>query len=538
MGDERTLLKMLVAGALSDTLKAAGFGEKALAKLSKDSNIALEPQEIATVLGKIGRSPLKLPPNIGALASMHPTDAAEVFSRIGSQLQARVDELALQLPAIKKGMSAQAMGKAAGNASSPTIAAYVAARAVGRAAFRDWLDPDFRNASDLLDRALTGLGEALATRVKDFRRRVPLGEDLEAYVRGAAQELSRADARALVRAVHTKICAEMTKRLNAVLDVPALRTGMEDAFGAVKVGVRDELAVEYRRGLKEIFAGSDAAAEVDIVIAGLDGTARARAVGQIFSSVASDSTKEMLAKHFDADGARRLLSAYGSFKKIYTVRRRKGAMESLIGWLYECSKFVADLAQESSLALRDTLAAAVEARGLNITVGRPFMHTDSFAPTVAGAKLRQATDVIGTVPLTGGGRTVHVLSAPIEGKGESGVAAGLKQIADLLQRLKDGNEVRTEHGVFVVGKDLFLTVEAALRAVGAPTGVAAEIAATRGLAMDAIVVSPLPEAVVRKTFATLFASGKARYVAHPISREEMVRIADDLAPSFSLLARK
>lgn len=545
MSIEKALAETLADVATGEVL-AGAHPDVLLAALAKAGDVALSRAEVAAALGS--RKPaLSLPPTqrvLRDLPAMHPTDAARAIIAGGERLRASLDELAHLFPAIKKGMSAKDLGKAIGDPRALTHEAITLERAAQKQGLLDWLDLDSGGARALFRDAVKNLNDAtLAAKVTDLEQRIPLHGDLETYVRRVAQELTEMDGKKLVRAVHTRICQETITRLSGALGSKALQKRAEDALAAA-IASEGDLVRTFHQHLKSEFAGGAVADEVAMVIAGLDGTARARAVNEIFAAIADGPAKAMLEANFDDAGRRRLLATFASFKKLYSDVRRSKAMENLIGWMYEASRFVANLVVESTERTHKQLIASItNRRDLNVEVGLPFYHFDAVAPTASKKSkkskksFRQATDVTSTISLSANRRTVNLLATAIESKGESGVMAGLEQLAILSKRLAKGNTLRTEHGIeLVANENLFLSVEDALVALNVPGTTAREVAGEVDHLRRRIVVSPLPEDVVKKKYPELF-KGLFEYRAHPVPRADMVRLAEALAPSAELLIR-
>ena len=194
--------------------------------------------------------------------------------------------------------------------------------------------------------------------------------------------------------------------------------------------------------------------------------------------------------------------------------------------------------------LSTLLQTQFKALGLSST-GQVLVHYNVNALGKAG--LRQATDVLATVPITLGeganARTVHVVLAELEAKGERGVLSGIRQVIEkLLQRFSKGSPVVTEHLNFTMGKDLFLSIEDAARSLNVSPTKARELAAAVRPGLDryrAFVVSPLPEKVALETYKANFgpqakAADKITYLEHPIPRSSMVAIVQGLASVFGL----
>ena len=234
----------------------------------------------------------------------------------------------------------------------------------------------------------------------------------------------------------------------------------------------------------------------------------------LFRTIYEKYTEDMIAGHFDAAGMRRVLSALYSFRKDYTPASRLKAMENLIGWIVRASSATskaleAEASTVEMLQLSTLLQTQFKALGLSST-GHVLVHYNVNALGKAG--LRQATDVLATVPITLGeganARTVHVVLAALEAKGERGVLSGIRQVIEkLLQRFSKGSPVVTEHLNFTMGKDLFLSIEDAARSLNVSPTKARELAAAVRQGLDryrAFVVSPLPEKVALETYKANF----------------------------------
>src|SRR5262249_15053413 len=158
--------------------------------------------------------------------------------------------------------------------------------------------------------------------------------------------------------------------------------------------------------------------------------------------------------YFDPPGMRQILTALASFGKQYSSTGAAKAMESLIGWMYEASRFTANTVRADAQVLGGQLSAVLSGpsspyQHLGITVGEVVMHFEVNAPSLKAAGLRQATDVMATVRLSLGGHTVHVVATALESKGERGVLSGIKQVIEnLLLRFRKGAPVTTENFPF------------------------------------------------------------------------------------------
>ena len=182
-------------------------------------------------------------------------------------------------------------------------------------------------------------------------------------------------------------------------------------------------------------------------------------------------------------------------------------------------------------------------RDLGVVIHDAVLHFDVTALTGKAGAMRQATDVLGTIPLTVGGKTVHVVRAALESKGERGVAGGVRQLLKLDSRFVAGSPVTTERGNFTVGKDLFLSVEEALAALGASKEASRRVAGTVA-ASDCRAASPSASALGQAGSGQriLDASppegeGPLRTTATTSRAATMAKVAEGLAPAFGLQAR-
>lgn len=514
--------KALAGRSLEQVLRdvAEGTGVKVAAEEVAAVRKARHPGVLPALPARVMNEALKLPPS----------DLRSIIPRKGDALRQSFEALADRFPAIRQRLQqGETLASAIGTKGAPTIAARTAERGAARAALLGWVDLQSREVRALLDEAVAALPAGLRAKVQPLTQRALTG-NLESFAAGLARGLGREEGATFVRAVHERICVAIRDGLVRELEDPALAKQIEQVLAETKkLGpATPAVAPLFRARVRGIVADEEAGAVLERVVRRLEGADRERFLREFLASISETAARPVLQAHFDAEGLRRLASAYGSFRKLYTVRRMRAAMEGLIGWLYEASEFTVRVAREAAESFRVPLAAALEGSG--VVVGKaPLMHFDVVAPNLAG-KASQATDVLGTVSLAGRNRTVHVLASALEAKGEAGVAEGVSQLKGIPRRYRKGAVVTTEHGTFTMGEDLFLSLEDALAKLEVPPKVRQQIvASTRAKTYETVVVSPLPEAAVRARL------GKVAYRAHPVSREQMVKVAESLAPRFSLL---
>ena len=532
-GGGKVLAGMADAGAASAL--AGRPVEEFLRELAGSSGVKVTAQDLADARkARPGLPPLpqKL---LDEAIHLPPSDVRRMIPRQGSALRAQLEALAERFPAVKKKLQEGAtLAGAIGTPGQPSIAARTAARAAARTSSLAVLDLQSREARALLDDAIASLPGHLQPKVQRLSQRAIAGT-LESFAADVARGLGREDGPAFVRAVHERICRAIHEELLRELDDPAIRKQLERALEDAQRLAAGTPAVAplFRAQLRGIVADAEVSALVERAAGRLEGASREAFLRAFWGSVSEEGARLVLEAHFDAEGLRRLAGAYGSFRKVYSVQRMRRAMENLVGWLYEASGFTARVVREAAEEFQRPLAAALQAHG--IVAGRPLVHFDVLAPSLSGRTVRQATDALGTVPLSSSTRTVHVLACALESKGEAGVAAGVAQLERLPRRFAKGRKVTTEHGTYTVGEDLFLTVEDALAALAIPRAARrAVVDATAAKRYAAVVVSPLEEAAARARFGAVL-DGSVQYRAHPVSREQMVKVAEGLAPRFSLL---
>jgi hypothetical protein len=511
------LVDELVGGSL------AGKETKAVLKeLEESSGVPLADVLMADVMAEFAKR-----------AGKAPSVAA-----YGQQAKAELEDVAARLPAIKAALESDDVERVRD--------ALLARKGVRPEALLKFVDIAMENERSLLRAAATGAGgKDLAAKIDDLLKRMPLEGNLEADARKLAKELAKADGDRLLTAVSEQISKEIGERLFGAIDDPAIRKRFEEELAAARLTGPD-FAEALRARLRSALPEEQVQSVIARTMKQLDGTLRQKLVDEVLGSVTDPAVKALIDANFDAAGKLRLLSGYASFVKLYTEARRLKARESLIGWLYEASTFVTNAVQratkEGADALRVALDTDKELRDLGVVIHDAVLHYDVTSLTGAGGKMRQGTDVLGTIPLSVGGKTVHVVKAALESKGESGIGSGVRQLLGLGTRFVKDSVVTTERGNFKVGHDLFLSVEEALAALGAGKEAsrrAAETVAANSRA--AIVVSPLGQAAGQRILDDIAARNLSAkdilYLGHDVPRATMERIAEGLAPGFGLQAR-
>lgn len=385
----------------------------------------------------------------------------------------------------------------------------------------------------------------------------PDAEELAAAIasQGVKQSvLTAAEAAGFVRAVHDRLCDTLFSQLESLIKSPEMVAEMRAALADLRAQSKaaPELMPLFRERVRAIVAARADGVLAELVNRITDPVVRREFLDRLFDGICEKYAKAVIAGNFDSQGKRRILTALASFRKDYTTVGRAKAMENLIGWMYEATREVSEAVRGNAETFRSRLASLLSGKyqDLGLVVGEEVtMHFEVNAPSLGGGSLRQATDVMATVALSvgqgKGQRTVHVLATALESKGERGVLSGLKQVVErLVQRFRKGAPVQTERMHFTMGKDLFLTVEDAIRALksDANTATARSIAVEARAGADryrAYVVSPLAEDVAKQLYAGSFGpegnpEGKVVYLAHSISRDTMLKVVQGMASVFGL----
>jgi hypothetical protein len=532
MGDDAQfiaeLADLLAAGQMTgDPL------EKIVEAQVKKSGLKMTADEVRSGL-KADRLP-KLPAHLlASVKDMHPRDLESTLESAGSGFREAVEAIAGNSEDVKK-LSKAALADIVGNPDARTIAEGATVRSVARVDFLQWLDLSYQQTAAIWQSALDRLGDPLLVhKIGKLTTQIPLQGNLESFAAYLAQRLPQVDAPKLLNSVHTEICEEIAAQLRAAIDDDSVLQSINAALDEVKAQGGTAVAPAFRARLRALFGDSAAGSVVEQIARRLDGSEREQFLQVIFESMGDQEVLELLATYFDTEGKLRLLSSFESFRKVYSFTRMQKAKESLIGWLYESTKFVEDLAVSGTAKAKTALEAALLQTHAEVEVGASVIHFDVKIGNL------QATDLWGTVSLTGQGGTVHLILLGLEAKGEEGIAKGFKQLGNLRARLANGALVETEHGTFIAGKDLFLSIEEALLQINAPKDVAKTVRQlVRGNeagAFTAIIVSPLDQPTA--PIAESLAKANVQYVTHPVPRAKMQRVADSLAPHFNLLPLK
>ena len=483
-----------------------------------------------------------------AARQVKPTAGTTVLEAVGQAAQAEVKKLAAVTGSeaeLKK--AAKASLDASTHLGSPAVARQLIAMAAEESS-RAVINAAMKN----LEKEIPGLEALLKPIWSDLLGHGDTEGLASAIAKRAVQDstLTKAQAERFLRAVHDLLCDDIVAQMELLLKQPEILTEIRSALAALRQPGQSipELGPLFRQRVRAIVADQAGMLLARVVDQLTDPATRRDFLERLFKTMCDRYAGAMIAAHFDAAGMRSVLTALYSFRKNYSTTSRLKAMENLIGWMYESSRFTSEaMAGEASTAgaqLSNLLKTQYKALGLTST-GTILMHTDVNALGRTG--LRQATDMMATVPITLGEgantRTVHVVLAALEAKGERGVLSGIRQVIEkLLQRFKRGAPVTTEHMNFTMGKDLFLSIEDALLSLNVNPTKAREIAAGARSGLDryrAFVVSPLPKDVALKQFGTSFGEGakaadKITYLQHPIPRSSMVAIVQGLASVFGL----
>jgi hypothetical protein len=454
----------------------------------------------------------------------------------GKEAKAAADELAERLPAVKSALASDDVER---------VRKALGLKGVSAKQLAEFADLAMTQHTARLRAAAKEAGEDLAAKLDDLLKRVELEGNFEADARRLAKELAKADGDRLLKAVSERVAEEIRDKLLRAIDDPAIRKRFEEELAAARLTGND-FAEALRARLRTALPEEQVQTVIARTMKDLDGTLRQKLVDDVLASVTDPAVKALIDQSFDAAGKRRLLTGYASFVKLYTEARRLKARENLIGWLYEASTFVANAMRRATKEGADALRVAIdtdkELRDLGVVIHDAVLHFDVTALTGKSGAMRQATDVLGTIPLTVGGRTVHVVRAALESKGERGVASGVRQLLKLKDRFVQGSVVTTERGNYKVGQDLFLSVEEALAALGASKEASRRVAGTVAAnSRAAIVVSPLGQAAGQRIIDDIAAMNlKAKdvlYLGHDVPRATMEKVAEGLAPAFGLQTR-
>jgi len=429
------------------------------------------------------------------------------------------------------------------------FATRTAARSIERQLFLKKMDFQNRLARSTLDDAINSLPDAdLRDLLRQAAKRDMPGS-LEKFADDLARQLTKDQSKVFLQALHQRLCRQMMELLGEAMADPLLNKRIVEIYDGVLKSGQDRLAAEFRRELKLLLTEDEPSEVLARVIRQMEGKVRDDFVRGMFALLLDPGRSPLLAdffrQNFSPIGLRKLLTSYASFRKVYNIKRMKKAMENLIGWMYEASEQITRLVRSANRHFRDQLADAVPDAGLDIKVGAPVEHFDVLAPSLSRKTMRQATDALGTVPLTSfipGARITraHVFGVVLESKGEKGVKEGITQAGkNLRRRFRNGDEVVTENGRFIVGETLFLSLEDALKALGSkPDAVARVGAAMRGKGrrtFRAIVVSPLDKVAAERRYGALFKSAGVEYEQHMVPREQMERAAAAVAPHMGLV---
>jgi hypothetical protein len=454
----------------------------------------------------------------------------------GKEAKAAADELAERVPAIKSALAGDDVER---------VRSALGLKGPTSKQVAEFADFAMTGHTTRLRATAKGAGEDLVAKLDDVLKRVELEGDFEADARKLAKALAKADGDRLLNAMSEQVAKEIGERLFKAIDDPVIRKRFEEELAAARLTGND-FAEALRARLRTALPEEQVQSVIERTMKQLDGTLRQKLVDDVLASVTDPAVKALIDQTFDAAGKLRLLTGYASFVKLYTEARRLKARENLIGWLYEASTFVANAmrraTKEGADALRVALDTDKELRDLGVVIHDAVLHFDVTALTREAGAMRQATDVLGTIPLTVGGKTVHVVRAALESKGERGVAGGVRQLLKLDSRFVAGSPVTTERGNFTVGKDLFLSVEEALAALGASKEASRRVAGTVAAnSRAAVVVSPLGQAAGQRILDDIAAmnlkANDVLYLGHDVPRATMEKVAEGLAPAFGLQTR-
>ncbi|HKD96758.1 MAG TPA: hypothetical protein VKB69_04060 [Micromonosporaceae bacterium] len=513
--------------------------------VAKATGMSVNEQAMHTVVEAAGQL---------AKAEVKPGATATIAEAAGQLAKAEVKQLGAALPGAEAELKQQVRDRLKAVTNLPKAA--VARQAVAAVAAE--------NTGTVIVGALKDLEKelpGLEGKVKPIWSSVLGAGDVEEVAAAIAKRgvehsaLTAAEASKFLRAVHDRLCDGMLTQLDALLKDPEIVAKVRAALTALREPSQTvaELAPLFRERIRAIVAAEAGTLLVRVVDRLIDPIVRRDFLERLFTLMCEKYAAAVIKGHYDASGMRRILAALDSFRKEYTAAGRLKAMENLIGWMYEASPFTADAVRSTAEAFRGQLGTVLSGpayKDLGLTVGEAvLMHFEVNAPSLGKAALRQATDVMATVPISlgqgKGQRTVHVVASALESKGERGVLAGIRQVIEkLLLRFRKGAPVTTEHMSFTMGKDLFLTVEDAVRSLRSDVdaSTARKIAAEARSEVDryrALVVSPLPEDVALKRYPGSFGPGakpgeKVTYLRHPITREDMVAVVQGLAAVFGL----
>jgi len=185
-------------------------------------------------------------------------------------------------------------------------------------------------------------------------------------------------------------------------------------------------------------------------------------------------------------------------------------------------------------------AWAKELRSLGVeVVGDVTLH---FNVWVQG---KQATDHLAHLTLsrideTGQIKTVRVFAAAIEHKAEQSILTGVKQVNNIPRTFALGKIMTSENNVYEIGKDMFVDLSQALKALGVEGDTAPALAKIRlgtgGKAYKRVVIYA-PKTAGQSGLRKPGADGILR-ITHPISRDRMSSLYTSLAFAFNVAPRK
>lgn len=457
---------------------------------------------------------------------LNPADVAEFTEKYGRFLSERTKRL---------------LARSADPKATVGLQSRAAAREV-RALLRDAADLEFKLEHRALARAAERLPQELRTRVAQAIRDVPIRQGAEEYATVVAKHLrlNASEAEALLRAVRETLCESVVEQLiREFPDAGLARRARHALEMALATPVGNPLDMLKGR-LRDIVGGGEAGEVLLVVLDAAQGAVRKRLVAQLLEILFDGPARQLLSRVLDEDGFRRLLVLWASYGKEYTVRSMRGGLEGVIGMILESSRFVADAAAQAANGRLAAVAkglADVGGHGISVT-GPVRMHFDVRAPGLKSDERKKATDVLGTYALGRNGRSVEVIGSAVESKGLTTVGEGLEQAtAKLRQRYRKGSTIVTERGTFVVGEDLFLTVEDALRALGAEDPGAILKAIGRDQSVHAAVVIAPRGARVSAELLKRFGERGAQLFEHPEGRDFFERAAAMIAPRLHLSPR-
>jgi hypothetical protein len=467
--------------------------------------------------------------------SLHPDNLA---TQSGKALAQLIDDTATQVPTLKQQLRNEGLlgkdGRFAGNPKTLSAAERSAQIVRSRAATM----PGASN-NRLATEAISAMADkGAAQKLIDALAAVQpnAGQDIDEFAQQLLKsaKLKPGQADAFLNLLQQKACDDLYGKLGKVLkgleksglaiqkEEPLLEK-IEAAYQKQQAG--NASLQRFRADLGAL--GSDLVDAVAVSIP--DRAAFIQSILDAF--VTSEDAQWLLQSQFDVEGLTRLFEDWGRFRKDYTPVRAAAASRSLLGWLYEASLFnkteLQKVAEEVATRWKKGLG------DLGIEVGDPTYHFDV---SVGG---KEATDHLADVKLTYKGKSVRVFAAVMEQKAESDIRYGVRQLENIPQKYS-GEIMTSERGRFVMGKTMYVDLEAALAGLfnkdeAAP--IIARLRAETGGETYKRVVIYAPESESSVGLREPGEDGVLR-VAHPVTRQRMGSLYASLAFAFNVSPRR